>query len=211
LPEREDDGSSIGANHRRGLSLETAPAGFHFFRSRRLHSRVGTIVPKYREAPGSGKEVTVDDSAPVRASAVDDYQVYGEDAPPAVLVVDDERSMVRLLRMLLEADGFAVFEAMTGPIGLGLIPVVSPKAVVLDVMMPGMDGVEVCRQIASDHPDLPVIILTGRDDPELESRCMAAGARRFMNKPLLPGQLTRVLDELLDGQVDRSGGPATVA
>ncbi|HEX4863224.1 MAG TPA: response regulator [Acidimicrobiales bacterium] len=121
------------------------------------------------------------------------------DDSTAVLVIDDEPSMLQLLRALLEADGFAVYEAMTGPIGLGLIPAVSPRAVVLDVMMPGMDGIEVCARIAAEHPDLPVVILTGRDDGDLERRCLAAGAARFLTKPLLPGQLTDTLSSLLVG------------
>jgi CheY-like chemotaxis protein len=116
---------------------------------------------------------------------------------PAVLVIDDEAPMLDLLRALLEADGFAVYEAMTGPIGLGLIPAVAPRAVVLDVMMPGMDGIEVCTRISADHPDLPVVILTGRDDGDLERRCRAAGAAHFLRKPLLPGELTDVLRPLL--------------
>jgi CheY-like chemotaxis protein len=128
----------------------------------------------------------------------------GDDANPAILVIDDEPSMLHLLRMLLEADGFMVFEAMTGPIGLGLIPVASPKAVVLDVMMPGMDGVEVCERIVAEHPGLPVVILTGRDDRELEERCMAAGAKQFLTKPLLPGHLSEALDRILGRQVTAS-------
>lgn len=148
----------------------------------------------------------MDDSA----SAEDDFALTVDDSASAVLVIDDEPSIVRLLRVLLEADGFVVFEAMTGPIGLGLIPVVEPKAVVLDVMMPGMDGVEVCSHITEEFPDLPVVILTGRDDRELEERCMAAGAKRFMTKPVLPGQLTRVLKDVLAPDGDRSRGPAAV-
>lgn len=148
----------------------------------------------------------MDDSA----SAEDDFALTVDDSASAVLVIDDEPSIVRLLRVLLEADGFVVFEAMTGPIGLGLIPVVEPKAVVLDVMMPGMDGVEVCSHITEEFPDLPVVILTGRDDRELEERCMAAGAKRFMTKPVLPGQLTRVLNDVLAPDGDRSRGPAAV-
>ena len=116
---------------------------------------------------------------------------------PAILIIDDERSMRQLLRALLEADGFAVYEAMTGPIGLGLIPAVAPRAVVLDVMMPGMDGIEVCRRISAEHPELPVVILTGRDDRDLEVRCRAAGAAHFLTKPLRSGQLTSVLTPLL--------------
>ena len=129
------------------------------------------------------------------------------DDTTTVLVIDDESSMLQLLRALLEADGFAVYEAMTGPIGLGLIPAVSPRAVVLDVMMPGMDGIEVCTRIASEYPDLPVVILTGRDDGDLEKRCLAAGAARFLKKPLHPGELTAALRSLLVNR-EESSSPA---
>jgi CheY-like chemotaxis protein len=172
-------------------------------------------VPICPERTGSGEEVTVDDSASVGGpdqlgESPGEDSAIGDDSAAAVLVIDDEPSMLRLLRMLLEADGFVVFEAMTGAIGLGLIPVAQPRAVVLDVMMPGLDGVEVCGRIAAEYPDLPVVILTGRDDRDLEERCLAAGAKRFMTKPLLPGQLTRVLNSLLGDQLDRSHGAATV-
>jgi DNA-binding response OmpR family regulator len=127
----------------------------------------------------------------------------------AVLVIDDEQAMLRLLRALLEADGFAVYEAMTGPIGLGLIPAVSPRAVVLDVIMPGMDGVEVCARITDQFPNLPVVILTGRDDPDLERRCMEAGATFYMTKPTAPGRLTAVLRAILEATSTADGSPAT--
>ncbi|MBV9661546.1 MAG: response regulator [Acidimicrobiales bacterium] len=116
---------------------------------------------------------------------------------PVVLVIDDEPLMVRLLRVLLEDEGYTVFEAMTGPIGLALVPAISPDVVVLDVMMPGMDGVEVCTRVAAGFPELPVIIVTARDDRELEERCQAAGARHFLTKPLAPGRLEELLRSLV--------------
>jgi two-component system response regulator MprA len=119
------------------------------------------------------------------------------DRQPVVLVIDDERPVLLFLRTLLELEGYEVYDAMNGPMGLSLIPALSPMAVVLDVMMPGMDGIEVCRRIAADHPGLPVVILTARDDVELEVTCRQAGAARFMTKPLLPGQLTDALSALL--------------
>ena len=120
-----------------------------------------------------------------------------ESAPAAVLVIDDEPIMLRLLRALFETDGYTVYEAMTGPMGLGLIPTVSPLAVVLDVMMPGMDGIDVCKQISAEHPGLPVIILTGSDDPEVERRSMEAGAQHFITKPPEPFQLTELMQSYL--------------
>lgn len=123
-------------------------------------------------------------------------RVPARDAVSTVLVIDDEPSVVRFLRALLETDGYSVHEATTGPVGLELLRTVDPDAVLLDVMMPGMDGVEACMRIRADHPSLPVVILTARDDRDLEDRCLAAGAQRFLTKPLLPGQLTEVLESL---------------
>lgn len=116
-----------------------------------------------------------------------------ESASPVVLIIDDEPVVLRLVRAILEDEGFTVFEAMTGPIGLGLIPAVSPQAVVLDVMMPDMDGIEVCTRIAAGYPSLPVVILTARDDPALEDSCRAAGATHFFTKPFEPRRLTDAL------------------
>ena len=103
--------------------------------------------------------------------------------------------VLRLERAILEDEGFTVFEAMTGPLGLGLLPVVSPQAVLLDVMMPDMDGVEVCTRITERYPSSSVLILTARDDPALEDRCMAAGARYFFTKPFEPDRLVDALWE----------------
>ena len=114
-------------------------------------------------------------------------------ASTTVLIIDDEPLVLRYLRVLLEMDGHTVYEAMTGPIGLGLIPAVKPDVVVLDVMMPGMDGLETCSRISAEHPGLPVVILTARDDRELEDRCLANGASKFLTKPLRAGQFEEVV------------------
>jgi len=70
-----------------------------------------------------------------------------------------------------------------------------PSVVVLDIMMPGVDGVEVCRRL--DHDDVKVIILTARDDPELEDRCRAEGADAFLTKPFSSIQLLDLVEELM--------------
>jgi two-component system KDP operon response regulator KdpE len=114
-----------------------------------------------------------------------------------VLVIDDEPPVRRYLRTMLELDGYAVYEAMNGPMGLGLVPVVAPTVVLLDVMMPGMDGVDVCAEMSATWPWLPIVILTARDDRALEDRCYRAGAARFVTKPLLSGQLADVLADLV--------------
>lgn len=113
--------------------------------------------------------------------------------PCRVVVVDDERSVLRLVRTVLELDGHEVYEALNGPIGLSLIAAVTPKVVVLDVMMPGMDGIEVCAKVTEEHPDVRVLILTGSGDPSVRDRCMEAGAAVFMTKPVLPDDLSRTV------------------
>ena len=123
-----------------------------------------------------------------------DGLVVRDDSPiGTVVVIDDERSVVNLLRAILEMDGYAVYEALTGEIGIGTVDAVDPDVVLLDVMMPYMDGLEVCQTIKQSRPDLPVIILTARDDHDLETRCFEAGADHFLRKPLLPGQLTEAI------------------
>lgn len=131
---------------------------------------------------------------------------------PTALIIDDEPQILRLLRVVLEEDGFIVFEAAAGPLGLSLIPAVSPDVVVLDVMMPEMHGVEVCARIAAEYPDLPVVILTARGDRSLEEICIAAGARHFLTKPL-PSNFTDILRSLVEdsplGWVSREGRSET--
>jgi DNA-binding response OmpR family regulator len=118
---------------------------------------------------------------------------------PVVLVIDDESSVRQLLRAMLELDGYQVYEAMNGPIGLGLVGAIDPAVVLLDVMMPGLSGVEVCRQI--DHERHAVVIITARDDRELADECAAAGADRFMTKPVDMDDLSTVVAGLVASRV----------
>jgi CheY-like chemotaxis protein len=112
-----------------------------------------------------------------------------------VLVVDDDEMIRRLVRTVLEADDFKVMEAEGGEQALALIEKTRPAVVVLDIMMPGIDGVEVCRRL--DHENVKVVVLTARDDPELEDRCRAVGADAFLTKPFSSIQLLDLVEELM--------------
>ena len=101
--------------------------------------------------------------------------------PRIVLVVDDDDMIRRLVRTVLEADDYDVVEARNGDIALELANEAHPAVVLLDIMMPGIDGVEVCRRL--DHTAVKVVILTARDDPLLEDACKEAGADAFLTKP----------------------------
>jgi len=111
------------------------------------------------------------------------------------LVVDDEEVIRRLVRTVLEADEFVVSEAPDGPVALRTAAEAKPAIIILDVMMPDMDGVEVCRRL--DHEAVKVVMLTARDDPELERRCKEAGADAFLTKPFSSTELLAVLEGLI--------------
>ncbi|MBV9661100.1 MAG: response regulator [Acidimicrobiales bacterium] len=112
-----------------------------------------------------------------------------------VLVVDDDVMIRRLVRAVLETDEFEVTEARDGPAALRLADETDPAVVVLDVMMPGIDGVEVCRQL--DHEKMKVVVLTAQDDPSLESEAKAAGANAFITKPFSAIELLDLVAELM--------------
>ncbi|HEX3542858.1 MAG TPA: response regulator [Acidimicrobiales bacterium] len=112
-----------------------------------------------------------------------------------VLVVDDDDMIRRLVRTVLEADEFEVAEATDGESALALASTTEPAVVVLDIMMPGIDGVEVCRRL--DHKRVKVIVLTARDDPELEHDCREAGANAFVTKPFSSIELLDLVAELI--------------
>jgi DNA-binding response OmpR family regulator len=102
-------------------------------------------------------------------------------AERTVLVVDDDTAIRRLVRTVLEADGYDVLEADSGERALQLANEAGPAVVLLDVMMPGLSGIEVCRRL--DHDAVKVVMLTGRDERDMEDACRQAGADALVTKP----------------------------
>lgn len=105
---------------------------------------------------------------------------------PVVLVVDDDHFIRHTIREALEPFGFAVVEAETGPAALERLMELPPDLILLDVIMPGMDGFEVCRQIRAvpEGAHLPVVMATVLEDTESINRAYGAGATDFITKPL---------------------------
>jgi len=106
--------------------------------------------------------------------------------PETIVVVDDTDVTAEILRRYLVADGYHVEVAADGPSGLETIRRVSPDLVLLDVMMPGMDGFEVCRQIRSDPATrlTPVVLVTTLDSRDDRIAGVEAGADDFLTKPI---------------------------
>lgn len=120
-----------------------------------------------------------------------------------VLVVDDEESLLKLARGYLEREGFAVDVARDGEGALALAKELKPDLVVLDVMLPGLDGVEVCRRLRQ-FSDAYVIMLTARSEEIDKIVGLSVGADDYLTKPFSPRELVARVKAMLR----RPRGPA---
>ncbi len=105
---------------------------------------------------------------------------------PYILVVDDNRITTKLLRRYLEANGYEAKEAYDGVECLELVEQQHPDAIVLDVMMPRLDGYETVRRLKAnvDTRDIPVVIVTALNDVSNQLKSIDAGADDFLSKPI---------------------------
>jgi CheY-like chemotaxis protein len=123
-----------------------------------------------------------------------------EEAAPLVLVVDDERSIRTICRVNLEGDGLAVTEATDGAEALETVRRARPSLVLLDVMMPGVDGWGVAEQLAADDEtrEIPVVFLSARAADEDRLRAQELGAVGYVVKPFDPLKLAGLVREVLE-------------
>ncbi len=121
-----------------------------------------------------------------------------------VLVVDDEAPIRLLCRVNLEAEGMNVLEAPDGPSGLELARAERPDAVLLDVMMPGLDGWTVAERLLADEEtrEIPIVFLTARADLRDRARGMDLGGLGYVTKPFNPVELASLVREVV-GAVER--------
>lgn len=106
-----------------------------------------------------------------------------------ILVVDDEKGLVKIIRLNLEHDGFEVFEANNGAQAMDRLRAVIPDLVLLDVMMPDLDGFQVLRMIR-EVGSTPVIMLTAKGEENDKVRGLELGADDYVTKPFSPRELT---------------------
>src|SRR5918992_6108463 len=105
-----------------------------------------------------------------------------------VLVIEDEATIAASIAARLRREGFRVETAADGPSGVEASRTLRPDLVILDVMLPGMDGLEVCREIQR-HRAVPVLMLTARDDETDILVGLGVGADDYMTKPFSPREL----------------------
>jgi two-component system KDP operon response regulator KdpE len=121
-----------------------------------------------------------------------------------VLVTDDDAPILRLVRAKLQADGYAVFTAMTGQEALEVFEREQPDIIILDMMMPVMDGLETLKRIRQES-NVPIIFLTARTGGADKVRSLDLGADDYVTKPFDPDELSARVAAILR----RTGGMAT--
>ena len=118
-----------------------------------------------------------------------------------VLIADDESSVVELVRVTLEDERVRVVAAADGITALALASEIQPELVLLDVNMPGWDGIEVCRRLRGDSrfASTPIVILSAAAQSDDIRRAREAGATEYLTKPFSPIRLLTLVDTLAPG------------
>jgi two-component system sensor histidine kinase/response regulator len=108
------------------------------------------------------------------------------DTQPSILVIDDEPDNFDVVETLLDSENYLIHYAPSGQQALSRLQIFQPDLILLDVMMPDLDGMEVCRRIKADKiwQAVPIIMLTALTAKEDLARCLAAGADDFISKPV---------------------------
>jgi len=121
-----------------------------------------------------------------------------------VLVIDDEAPIRLLCRVNLEAEGMTVLEAADGPTGLECARTALPDVILLDVMMPGLDGWQVAEELLDDESTsgIPIVFLTARAELRDRARGLDVGGIDYVTKPFNPIELASLVRDLL-GRVER--------
>ncbi len=117
-----------------------------------------------------------------------------------ILLVDDEADIRDILRIALEQEGYEIYEAADGQEALDQVKQLKPDLVVLDLMLPKVDGYKVCQLLKSDdqYKKIPVLLFTARGRAEEISLAMECGANAYMAKPFEPKKLVAILGALVN-------------
>ena len=129
-----------------------------------------------------------------------------------IVVIDDEEDIRELIRYNLEKDGYRVLRAHSGEEGLTLVRNAMPGLVVLDLMLPGIDGLQVCREMKADHSlrNIPIVMVTARgEEPDVVSG-LELGADDYISKPFSPKVLLARIKTVLRRRKSGETNPQSV-
>jgi DNA-binding response OmpR family regulator len=112
-----------------------------------------------------------------------------------ILIVDDDPSIRKFLGANLTARGYQVLEAEGGPLALAILSRESVSLILLDIMMPEMDGFEVCRQIRKSS-QTPILMLSAREGESDGEKCAACGANEYITKPFVLREILKLIQEM---------------
>jgi DNA-binding response OmpR family regulator len=114
----------------------------------------------------------------------------------SILVVDDDPSISKFVQVNLEARGYKVFLAVNGEDAILITEKENPDLVILDIVMPEMDGFTVCRKIRK-YSNVPVIMLSAREEENDKEKCEACGANDYLTKPFILKELLSLVKTFL--------------
>lgn len=116
-----------------------------------------------------------------------------------VLIVDDEDLTRQMIAMFMKMDGFETVEAEDGVDALEKVAQHKPDAIILDVMMPIMDGITMCKKLRANPAtaSIPVLMLSGRSQIDAEQEGTDAGANAYMKKPMDPREMLQILKDIM--------------
>ncbi len=116
-----------------------------------------------------------------------------------ILIVDDDPSIVRLVEHVLQGKGYQVLIANTGSQALQMVKSEELDLIILDLILPGMDGFEVCQRLRQDPvtASLPVLIMSRKDSEKDKAKALKAGANVYLTKPVKPPELHKQVQDLL--------------
>ena len=137
---------------------------------------------------------------PLRSSSSAVELFLMSDVKGTVFVVDDDISVRESLELLIHSEGWRVETFQSALEFLSYPGILTPSCLLLDIALPGLDGLELQKRVAAEHPEMPIIFITGSRDIPITVQAMKAGAVEFLTKPLN----TDVLVSAIRGALDRS-------
>lgn len=119
--------------------------------------------------------------------------------PKKILVIDDEVELIKAITIRFKASGYEVIPASDGQEGIDKAQEFKPDLILLDIIMPKVDGYEVCKNLKTDPKTkgIPIIVFTAAGQRDMEERCMAAGAAAVIKKPFETAELLELVNKFL--------------